>query len=157
MVIPIASLLIAGFLQLTGWWRGRFNVGPRTGSILLIVFGTVAFVNNTVGDWFLDALAWIENAMTYVVGSLFGPGIGAGVGAVFPSVIVALFCLFWLACWVPKLFSERMDWHTAWVGVFIPPMIAAITGPVGDALSWVFGWIATGGSTVVGWAFGWIG
>jgi len=157
MVIPIASLVIAGFLQITGWWRGRFNVGPRAGSILLIVFGTIAFVNNTVGDWLADGLAWFENAISYVVGSLFGAGIGAGVGAIFPTLFVALFCLYWLACWVPKLFSERMDWHTAWVGVFIPPFIAAITGPVGVALAWVFDGIAWVGTNVVGWAFGWIG
>lgn len=153
--IPVASLVIAGFLQLAGWWQGRFNVGPRVGSILLLVFGQIAFVGNQVGVWLREGLDWFERTLGTLVGYLFGDAVGDGVGAVFPNLFVALFCLFWLAAWLPKLFSERMDWHTAWVGVLIPPFIAAISGPVGDVLTVVFGWITTVGITVVGWLFAW--
>jgi hypothetical protein len=151
MVLPLTALFAALGLEWTGWGQGRFNWGPRVGSLWLLLLGQVAFAGTFAGAWLrtgLDwAAHWLDVAFTYVL----GPAFGSAVASLVHWLPAALLGIYWIAGWIGR--KERMTWRLAWAGFFIPTFLAAIPGPVGNALTAVFHAAAGIGAAIIGGLF----
>lgn len=150
MVVPLTALFTAMGLQWVSWGQGKFNWGPRLGAILLLVFGQVAFAGTLLGGWLTQGVNWFAGYADQGVAYLLGSAAGSAVGYLVHWLPAALLSAFWLAAMMlDRIFSERMTWRLAWVGMLIPTFVAAIPGPAGQFFNWIFGVLASFGSAIV--------
>jgi hypothetical protein len=156
MTVPVTALLVAAFLELVHWGEGRFNWGPRLGSLFILLFGTVALAGTRVGEWTRDAIGWAADWLDTGVTYLLGAAAGNAAGALLHWLPAALFGAYWIAAFLPVI-KERMTWRVAWVGLLIPSMLTAIPGPAGQFLTSAFDLAARAGGAVIGALFGWTG
>jgi hypothetical protein len=154
LAIPLAGVILAAFLEWAKWGLGRFNWGPKIGSLFIIGFGYVAFAHTRVGEWVRSGIEWLAHWAGVGVSYVLGSGAGDAFAYLLHWLPAALLGAYYLAAMSPWWFKERMTWHLAWLSIFLPMFVPAIPGPAGNFFDWVFGLFAWAGGAIIGAIFG---
>lgn len=176
--VAFIALAGAAFLQWRGWWSssgssssvgsleaalgggggggtvasvlnpGRYNLGPRIGALLLLIFGGVALSGGFIGT----AVTWTVRMTSGLAGSfaawLCGPSWEQPVAATLPWLLAAAASLLWFVALAPFT-RDQMTWALAWIGTLLPSLAAAIPGDAGRLARDGYEFLADAGASAI--------
>lgn len=176
--VAFIALAVATFLQWRGWWSssgssssvgsleaalggssgggtvasalnpGRYNLGPRLGAVLLLIFGGVALSGGFIGT----AITWTVRTASNLAGAFAGWACGPRwdqpVQDALPWLLAAGASVLWFAALLP-FFKDRMTWALAWVGALLPSLAAAIPGDAGRLMRDGYEFLAGAGTHAI--------